>query len=330
MKSLLLLSILFISTFSFGQERIITARVIDNQTSSPISGVKAKHTNSSISSTSNFLGYFQIWANAGDTLTITHPSYTLSQVVIPNVEAFEITLDPKYIELKNLYLDGYPFDPAVTKLNIPEPLEDSTSIAKYDTGWQGFYLEFGNVIAKHPSFTELGKEFSYDIQFSVSKKGLIENPRQVIDDSVSSVEGDLFTSSIMSLKQWTPATFNDMPISQHFKLNISMGKEIFTIVENPATPPGGYQGFFEYVAKSINYPEQARKKGIQGKVYVQFVVDKDGSLTEVEVVKGIGSGCDEEAVSIVQAAPKWNPANQKGIAVKQRIMLPITFNLGRR
>ncbi len=104
--------------------------------------------------------------------------------------------------------------------------------------------------------------------------------------------------------------------------------EVFQIVENPAEPPGGYAAFYQMVQKRMNYPAQARRMGIEGKVYVQFVVDKDGSLTEVQAVKGIGAGCDEEAVRVIQGMPKWSPPKQRGKPVKQRIILPITFKLG--
>ncbi len=104
--------------------------------------------------------------------------------------------------------------------------------------------------------------------------------------------------------------------------------EIFQIVEDPAMPPGGYQAFYDYVGKKMKYPAQARRMGIEGKVYVQFVVDRDGTLTDVQAVKGIGAGCDEEAVRVIQGAPKWSPPKQRGKPVKQRIILPITFKLG--
>lgn len=104
--------------------------------------------------------------------------------------------------------------------------------------------------------------------------------------------------------------------------------EIFQIVEEPATPPGGLQAFYAYVAKKMKYPSQARRMGIEGKVFVQFVVDKDGTLTDVKAVKGIGAGCDEEAVRVIKGAPKWSPPKQRGQPVKQRIILPITFKLG--
>ena len=105
-------------------------------------------------------------------------------------------------------------------------------------------------------------------------------------------------------------------------------EEIFTIVEDQPTPDGGMAAFYQFVQKNLKYPAQARRMGIEGKVFVQFVVDKDGKLTEVQAVKGIGAGCDEEAVRVIEGAPKWKPGKQRGRAVKVRMILPITFKLG--
>jgi protein TonB len=68
--------------------------------------------------------------------------------------------------------------------------------------------------------------------------------------------------------------------------------------------------------------------GVEGKVFVQFVIGKDGSISDVKVIKGIGAGCDEEAIRIVQSSPAWNPGKQRGKPVKQRYTLPIQFKLG--
>ncbi|MBU2915535.1 MULTISPECIES: energy transducer TonB [Reichenbachiella] len=103
--------------------------------------------------------------------------------------------------------------------------------------------------------------------------------------------------------------------------------EIFDIVEDQPAPPGGMAAFYKYVGKSMKYPNQARRMGVEGRVFVQFVVDKDGSITEVRAIKGIGAGCDEEAVRVLQGAPKWKPGKQRGRAVKVRMILPITFKL---
>jgi protein TonB len=104
--------------------------------------------------------------------------------------------------------------------------------------------------------------------------------------------------------------------------------QIFQIVEEPATPQGGYEAFYEYVSKNMRYPAQARRMGIEGTVYVQFVVEKDGSITDVQAIRGIGAGCDEEAIRVIQNQPPWNPPKQRGKPVRQRIVLPIKFQLG--
>lgn len=106
-----------------------------------------------------------------------------------------------------------------------------------------------------------------------------------------------------------------------------VAEEIFTIVEDPAMPVGGYAAFYKYIGDKMKYPTQARRMGIEGRVFVQFVIDKDGSITDVHAVKGIGAGCDEEAVRVVKGHPKWSPPKQRGQPVKQRIVLPITFKL---
>lgn len=103
--------------------------------------------------------------------------------------------------------------------------------------------------------------------------------------------------------------------------------EIFDIVEEQASFPGGIGAFYSYVGKSMKYPNQARRMGIEGRVFVQFVIDKDGTLTDVRAIKGIGAGCDEEAVRVVKNSVKWAPGKQRGRPVKQRMILPITFKL---
>lgn len=105
--------------------------------------------------------------------------------------------------------------------------------------------------------------------------------------------------------------------------------EIFLVVEETAAPVGGMNAFYEYVGKAMQgkYPAQARRMGIEGRVFVEFVVEKDGSLTDVKAIKGIGAGCDELAVSVVKNSPKWKPGKQRGKPVRQKMVLPIVFKL---
>jgi protein TonB len=85
-----------------------------------------------------------------------------------------------------------------------------------------------------------------------------------------------------------------------------------------------------YVSENLKYPVKASRMDIQGRVFVQFVVEKDGSLTDIQVVKGIGAGCDEEAVRVIKNAPRWEPGKQRGRPVRVKMILPIVFKLYER
>ena len=91
--------------------------------------------------------------------------------------------------------------------------------------------------------------------------------------------------------------------------------------------PGGINKLMEYLSKNIEYPKAARESGIQGRVFVSFIVEKDGSISNVKVIRSIGGGCDEEAVRVVKAMPKWKPGKQRGKAVRVSYMLPVVFKL---
>ncbi len=104
-------------------------------------------------------------------------------------------------------------------------------------------------------------------------------------------------------------------------------EEIFTIVEKMPEFPGGTEKLFRYLGKNIEYPPMAKDAGIKGKVYITFVVDKDGSITDVQVLRGIGGGCDEEAIRVVKGMPKWSPGKQRGKSVRVQYNLPINFIL---
>ena len=106
--------------------------------------------------------------------------------------------------------------------------------------------------------------------------------------------------------------------------------QIFIVVEETAVPIGGISAFYEYVLGKLKYPAQARRMEIEGKVFVEFVVEKDGSITDVKAIKGIGAGCDEEAIRVVSESPKWKPAKQRGKSVRQRMVLPITFKTSKQ
>lgn len=109
---------------------------------------------------------------------------------------------------------------------------------------------------------------------------------------------------------------------------VEKADEIFDVVENAPEFPGGMEAWYQYLQKNLKYPTQARRMGIEGTVYVVFVVNTDGSIQDVELLRGIGGGCDEEAIRVIANAPKWTPGKQRGKPVRVRMRLPVRFKLG--
>jgi protein TonB len=104
-------------------------------------------------------------------------------------------------------------------------------------------------------------------------------------------------------------------------------QEIFTIVEEMPSFPGGDAALMKYLGSNIKYPAIAKDAGIQGTVYVTFVVDEKGEVKDAKVLRSIGGGCDEEAIRVVKSMPKWKPGKQRGKSVKVQYNLPIRFTL---
>lgn len=103
--------------------------------------------------------------------------------------------------------------------------------------------------------------------------------------------------------------------------------QIFTVVENDPEFPGGMEALYKYLRDNIKYPQLARDNNITGRVYVTFVVERDGSIANPRVLKDIGGGCGQEAIRVVKSMPKWTPGKQRGKAVRVQFNLPVSFNL---
>lgn len=107
-------------------------------------------------------------------------------------------------------------------------------------------------------------------------------------------------------------------------------EEIFVAVEQPAEFPGGQQALMKWLSSNIRYPESAQQNDIQGRVVVNFVVEKDGSVSQVKIAKGVDKDLDREAIRVVQKMPKWTPGKNNGVAVRSYFNLPVTFRLDQR
>ena len=112
-------------------------------------------------------------------------------------------------------------------------------------------------------------------------------------------------------------------------LDIATSEEdtVYQIVEEMPKFPGGEEAMFKFISENVKYPQEAKDKNISGRVFVNFVVEKDGSVDEVNVLRSIGGGCDEEAVRVVKSMPKWTPGKQKGKPVRVSYIIPFVFKL---
>jgi periplasmic protein TonB len=152
---------------------------------------------------------------------------------------------------------------------------------------------------------------------------------KVVEDT--NVESDFGKQDLLAQKTNTEVPSEEVQVEEkEVKTQVIEQKveaEVFLIVEEPPTFPGGDAALYKWLGENLKYPEEAKELGIQGRVFVSFVVEPDGSASNVVVKRGIGGGCDEEAIRIVKAMPKWSPGKQRGQPVRVQFNLPIKFTL---
>ena len=148
----------------------------------------------------------------------------------------------------------------------------------------------------------------------VTQIKIVDDDVEVDDDLDINVDAD----EDMEFEEYIPPEEEEEEVEE---------QQIFTVVESMPEFPGGRAALMKYLAQNIKYPPYAKEAGIQGRVFINFVVETDGSITNVKVLRGIGGGCDEEAVRVVENMPKWKPGMQRGKPVRVSFNLPVKFTL---
>ncbi|HBG70155.1 MAG TPA: hypothetical protein DDX57_05145 [Bacteroidales bacterium] len=126
---------------------------------------------------------------------------------------------------------------------------------------------------------------------------------------------------------------NDIILSKSFEIEkyvdtlIHFSEDIYTITETQPEFPGGVDALMTFLKNNIKYPLAARNNEIQGTVYITYIIEPDGELSNIKVLKGIGGGCDEEAIRVISLMPAWKPGTQRGKPVRAYFNLPIQFIL---
>jgi protein TonB len=153
-------------------------------------------------------------------------------------------------------------------------------------------------------------------------------PRQVTVINIVEDNVDVDTDLEIDMEADQSTEVQDYaPIAENRKEEEIVEMEIFTVVESMPSFPGGDAARMKFLQENIKYPQMARESGIQGTVYVTFVVEPNGKVSDVRVLRGIGGGCDEEAVRVIQSMPKWEAGKQRGKAVRVQFNMPIKFTL---
>lgn len=318
MKIIFLLLSLILYIPGWGQTRTITGRVINSKDQEPVRHASVRVMGSASGTVTNYLGYFRIeLANSYNALLISHVRYKTGKVVVPEVDRFTIELTPETTVLKDLDLATFPKEYGLSD-RAPEERGPRARNAVPKDGWALFYQELGNKITRHKKF--IRKSSGIDLEFKINKDGKVSGIEVSPD---SALHKEIILHSFLQLNDWKPALQNGVAVPQDFRLHISSGER-----RTPARPKGGTMAvFLNYMGQHLKYPVAARKMGIEGRVSVRGIIGKDGVLREVEVIRGIGYGCDEMVAGLLKDFTDWQPARYKGHAVAQRIIVPVKFEI---
>ena len=171
------------------------------------------------------------------------------------------------------------------------------------------------------------------IQFVVKKDGSISDTKVV--KSVDPLLDKEALRVINAMPKWKPGMHEGKAVNVTYTIPVSFKLTNESVDENGVYMkcdqmpmyPGGMQELMKYLQKNIKYPDEAKKKGIQGRVIVQFIVEKDGNIKDTKVIRGVDSSLDNEALRVINAMPKWEPGKHNGEAVSVKYTVPVAFKL---
>jgi len=223
-------------------------------------------------------------------------------------------------------------------LNITD--EDTTDLINHFPGGYPAWLNFIKNTYNYPlQAIDNNIQGNIFIQFTVSKNGEVKDP--IVIRGIDSACDKEALRVVLLMPKWKPLLKDGKAVSFQYTLPFRLkltppppktdsveGEELpFLVVEQSPEFKGGYEAMLKYLEVNMLYPVKAKEAGIQGTVFVQFVVEKTGKLSRVKVLMGIGGGCDEEAVRLVKEMPDWIPGRQNGQAVPAWVLFPVRFGL---
>jgi protein TonB len=175
----------------------------------------------------------------------------------------------------------------------------------------------------------LDMEFIEEEDIPITRQELPPPPPPALSQELIIVQDDVeideeFIIDVEATTQTEIREFAPVVVQQEEAIDEEV---IFIVVEEQATFPGGEEARLRFLQENLRYPHMAREAGIQGTVFITFVVERNGTITDVRILRGIGGGCDEEAIRVVREMPRWNPGRQRGQPVRVQFTMPIRFVL---
>lgn len=229
----------------------------------------------------------------------------------------------------------------------PPKIDESDSNAVYTIVEQppeypGGYNKMRTDLSQYIIYPEKARKDSAQgtvyVQFVVRKDGSLSDI--VAIKGVSEEIDSAVINAVKSFPSWIPGKQRGKPVNVRFVLPVKFSlkapvqkttpvkkdsTEVFTIVERVPEYPGGYEAMMKYIEKEVKYSKVSRRQGMEGIVWVLFVVDKDGSITDIGINRGVNKELDEEAMRIVKGMPNWKPGEQNYKPVRVRFNMPIKF-----
>jgi TonB family protein len=197
--------------------------------------------------------------------------------------------------------------------NIPTP--------EFLHGQQGLNDYFGR------SFSLVTEKYSADtvvVSLIVREDGSVMQP--TIERGTSVAPANLL-ELCSKMPKWKPAYEGGKPVTREASFVLRMSGKVFDVVEQMPSFPGGQQALFQYLSESIHYPEVCEENGVQGRVICTFIVEPNGQITDVRVVKSVDPFLDAEAKRVIKSMPRWLPGRQKDKPVRVKYTVPVTFRL---
>lgn len=252
-----------------------------------------------------------------------------SNVYVSNYDQFiNIYLYPNYRRMRGARFGGEVFIDGVKEKNAPQAVRN-IAVQKNGKAIEVEEMNLEENVAIANEVVELN-DIAIAAAVEIPKEEKAKNPPAldiIEDDEILGDNKDLEPEMVLdkNIKDLRAGFFKQQEIINNQPEEIE--EEIFMAVEQMPEFPGGEKMLFEYLRKNLKYPQIAKESGVEGNVFVNFIVEEDGSIKEAKVIRGVGMGLDKEATRVIKNMPNWTPGKQRGKTVRTSYTIPIRFKL---